>query len=140
MRNSKDIDFTKVDFIVYATDEYLKDIPMFDIVSNYVRLQQISDSRWKADFEINDESFEVMVNTKTNECLLNSEPINAEQFVQLFEGDDVNPNPIIQRITGIDLDDYISEVTYAGGETEYLDIKGRKTLTGRWTRELNTKK
>lgn len=124
MRTSKDIDFVKVDFITYAVDEYLNDIPMYDLVVSYINLYPLSDNAYQGTFN----EQKVVVNTKTNTCYIDGEKIDGEQFVILFEGEDVDPCPIIKKITGVDLDDYISDVTYSDGTTEYLDVKGKKFI------------
>ena len=46
MRTSKDIDFVNVDFITYAVDEYLNDIPMYDLVASYINLYPLSDNTY----------------------------------------------------------------------------------------------
>ena len=127
MRTSKDIDFTKVDFITYAVDEYLNDIPMYELVSHYVELFPLSTNECQA---ILDGNRLLIVNTKSNECYLDGEKITAEQFILFYEGENVDPCPIIKKITGIDLDDYISDVTYNDGTIEYLDVKGKKEFVG----------
>ena len=75
------------------------------------------------------------MNTKTNTCYINGEKIDGEQFVMLLEGEDVDPCPIIKKITGVDLDDYISDVTYSDGTIEYLDVKGKKFFIGGYRKE-----
>ena len=127
MRTSKDIDFTQVNFITYAEDEYLNDIPMYELVSHYVELFPLSKNTCQA---ILDGGRILTVNTKTNECYLDGEKMTGEQFVIFYEGGDVDPVPIIKKITGVDLDDYISDVTYKNGITEYLDIKGKQQFIG----------
>lgn len=138
MRTSKDIDFTKVAFITYAVDEYLKDIPLFSVVSNYVQLYQDNEHTYHGNFVVNEVEHSVYVNTKNNKCVIDGEEYNAEQFVILFEGEG-KETKIIKRITGIDLDDYISDVTYEDGTIEYLDIKGKKQLSGKWIKTKNNK-
>ena len=134
MRTSKDIDFTQVDFITYAVDEYLHDIPMYELVAYYVEFFQISDNECQAVF---DGGAVLIVNTKSNECYFEGEKMNAEQLVSMFEGENVDPCPIIKRITGIDLDDYISDVTYKDGTVEYLDVKDKKQFIGGFEKRLN---
>lgn len=131
MRNSKEIDFTKVNFITYAVDEYLNDIPMYDLVNYYISLFQRDEHTYLG--KLNDR--DVIVNTLTNTCYYEGEVINGEQFVMLFEGEESDPTLVIKKITGIDLDDYISEVTYYDGTSEYLDVKGKKSFMGRWEKK-----
>ena len=127
MRTSKDIDFTQVDFITYADDEYLNDIPMYELVSHYFELYPLSENTCQA---ILDGGRVLTINVKTNECYIDGEKINGEQFILFYEGENIDPVPIIKRITGIDLDDYISDVTYKNGITEYLDVKGKQQFAG----------
>ena len=124
-------------FITYAVDEYLSDIPIFELVTYYVDLYPLSDNIYQATL---DGGRLLSVNTKTNECYLDGELMNGEQIVLFYEGESVDPAPIIKRITGIDLDDYISDVTYKDGTTEYLDVKGKKILNGGWKRVENDRK
>ena len=127
MRTSKDIDFTQVDFITYAIDEYLNDIPMYELVSYYIELFPLDEHVCQA---ILDGNRIISVNTKSNECFLDGEKINGEQFILFYEGERIDPCPIIKKITGIDLDDYISDVTYKNGTIEYLNVKGKKEFKG----------
>lgn len=133
MRSSKDIDFTKVDFITYDVDEYLNDIPMYELVSNYISLFKRNETSYFGQYG----GHTIIVNVKTNECFMDSEKINAEQFATIFEGEEVDPCLIIKRITGIDLDDYISDVTYSDGTTEYLEVKGKNSFVGGWRKMKN---
>ena len=137
MRTSKDIDFTKVDFITYAVDEYLHDIPMYELISHYIELFPLSGNTCQALLE---GDRVLTLNTKTNECYLDGEIMNGEQFILFYEGENADPVPIIKKITGIDLDDYISEITYKDGTVEYLDVKGKKHLIGGWKKVLNDRK
>ena len=137
MKTRKDIDFTQVDFITYAVDEYLSDIPIFELVTYYTDLFPLSSNVYQA---VLDGGRLLSVNIKTNECYLDGELLNGEQIVLFYEGESVDPVPIIKRITGIDLDDYISDVTYKDGTTEYLDVKGKKFLNGGWKRVENDRK
>lgn len=133
MRTSKDIDFTKVNFITYAVDEYLNDIPVYDLVSYYIMLYRIDDHVYKG--KLNDQ--DVTVNAKINTIYYDGEELNGEQFVMMFEGENVDPVPIIKKITGIDLDDYISDVTYFDGTVEYLDVKGKNEFVGGFRKREN---
>ena len=140
MRTGKDVDFTHVDFITYAYDEYLHDIPMIDLVSNYVKLYEINKDSYCGQFNINSEIHQVIVHKGFYLCYVDDEPYNAEQLVILFEGEEVDPVLVIKRITGIDHEDYISDVTYSDGTIELLDVKGKTLLIGRqhqsWIEDL----
>ena len=133
MKSGKDIDFTKVDFITYAVDEYLNDIPMYELVSHYVALYKRDENCCEGMLN----GYHVVVNTNTNKCYVDGELFNGEQFVLFVEGEDIDPCQIIKRITSIDLDDYISDVTYSDGTVEYLDVKGKKFFIGGWKKERN---
>ena len=132
MRTSKDIDFTQVDFITYAVDEYLNDIPMYELVAYYIELFPLDEHFCQA---VLDGERVISINTKTNECFLDGEKIDGEQFVLFYEGEGVDPVPIIKKITGVDLEDYISDVTYKDGTVEYLDVKDKNNLIGGWRKE-----
>lgn len=131
MRTGKDIDFTHVDFITYAYDEYLHDIPMIDLVSNYVKLYEINKDSYWGQFNINGEIHQVIVHKDFYLCYVDDKPYNAEQLVILFEGEEVDPVLVIKKITGVDHEDYISDVTYSDGTIELLDVKGKTLLIGK---------
>ena len=140
MRTGKDIDFTQVDFITYAYDEFLHDVPMYDLVSNYVKLYALGEDSYWGEFEIGDEHHRVVVHKNFYLCYVDNEPLNAEEFVILFEGEKNDPVIRIKQITGIDHDDYISDVTYSDGTIELLDVKGKALLIGKprrmWIEDL----
>ena len=140
MRTGKDIDFTHVDFITYDYDEYLHDIPMIDLVSNYVKLFEIDEDSYWGQFNINGEIHRVIVHKGFYLCYIDDEPYNAEQLVIYFEGEEVDPVLVIKKITGIDHEDYISDVTYSDGTIELLDVKGKTLLIGKqhqiWIEDL----
>ena len=132
MRSWKDIDFTKVDFITYAVDQYLNDIPVYPLISHYLPLYRVDSCIHHGEFD----DKKVVVNDRNNSCYVDGELVSAEEFVQLMEGE-VDTVPIIKKITDIDLNDYISEVTYCDGTTEYLDVKGKSELIGGWRTAKN---
>lgn len=139
MRTGKDIDFTRVDFITYAVGEYWNDIPIYDVVSKYVRLYQTNENTYSGEYEDGNDSHNVVVYRNKNICTVDSEVVNPEEFIALFEGEGVNPVPIIKKLTGVDLDEYISDVTYNDGTTELLDVKGKVLLVGEWKKVTNNK-
>ena len=140
MRTGKDIDFNHVDFITYAIDEYLKDVPILEVVSNYVKVLKYDNDCYTGEYEDSDGIHQVRVHVQANICTVDFEALNAEQFIALFEGENVDPVPIIQKITGVDIDEYISDVTYSDGTTELLDVKGKTLLIGEWKRVINRRK
>lgn len=77
MKTRKDIDFTQVDFITYAVDEYLSDIPIFELVTYYTDLFPLSSNVYQA---VLDGGRLLSVNIKTNECYLDGELLNGEQI------------------------------------------------------------
>ena len=129
MRTGKDIDFTHVDFITYAYNEYLKDIPMLKLASHYISNLELCDDVHSGSFEDSTGIHKVVVDAEVNLCLVDDKPITAEEFVSLFTEDD--PITIIQELTGIDHDEYISDVTYSDGTVELLSVKGKILLIGR---------
>ena len=135
MRTGKDIDFTHVDFITYAITEYWNAIPIFEIVSKYIKLFQIDDDTYSGEFEDSDGIHQVRIHKSINTCTVDFEPCNPEEFITLFEGEDVDPVPIIKKLTGVDLDEYISDVTYSDGTVELLDVKGKTFLMGNYRRD-----
>ena len=135
MRTGKDIDFTHVDFITYAVGEYWNAIPIYDVVNNYVQLFQIDEDTYSGEFINESGHHHIRVHKRTNKCLVDYEYVNPEEFISLFEGEDIDPIPIIKKITGIDIDEYISDVTYEDGTTELLDVKGKTILMGNYRRD-----
>lgn len=128
------IDFTKVWFITYATGEYLSDIPIYDVVNAYASLQKVSDKTYTGEFEDKNGLHKVTVNISTNECYVDYALHNAEQFLALFIEESLITETI-KTLTGVDLDDYISQLDYEDGKTVYLDVKGRTKLKGDWKRK-----
>ena len=137
MRTGKDIDFTHVDCITYAITEYWNAIPIFEIVSKYVKLFQIDDDTYSGEYEDDYGVHQVRVHKSINTCTVDFEPYNPEAFITLFEGDEIDPVPIIKNLTGVDLDEFISDVTYSDGTVELLDVKGKTLLIGDWKRVVN---
>ena len=125
----KPIDFTKVNFLTYATETYLKDIPAYDLVSCYVSLFEWDSGVYQGDFEHNGVSKHVVVNTKTNQCFVDGELMDMEEFLMFFEQEE-EVNEIIKNITGIDLDDYITEIDYEDGTVEIREVKGQFKVDG----------
>ncbi len=140
MRTGKDIDFTHVDFITYAVTEYWNAIPFYELVTNYLKLYQLDDDCYSGEFEDENGVHQIRVHKSSNICTVDFEPVNPEEFIALFEGENVDPIPIIKRITGVDIDEFISDVTYSDGTTELLDVKGKTLLVGDWKRVLNDNK
>ena len=123
------IEWTRVESYVYATETYLNDIPMKELVSAYVKLYKVDKHMYAGEFDINGVSHRVSVNDKINKCFINNVPYDAEQFVLLFEKEGTE-SEIIKRITGIDLDDYICEIYYNDGEIEQRRVKGKFEING----------
>lgn len=140
MRTGKDIDFTHVDFITYAVTEYWNAIPFYELAANYLKLYQIDGDCYSGEFEDDNGVHQIRVHKSINVCTVDFEPVNPEDFIALFEGDNVDPIPIIKKITGVDIDEFISDVTYSDGTTELLDVKGKTLLVGDWKRVLNDNK
>ena len=76
-----------------------------------------------------------MDNAKIFEC--SKELVYAIIEEAKNRGEDVDPVPIIKKLTGVDLDEYISDVTYSDGTVELLDVKGKTLLIGDWKRVVN---
>ena len=112
MFNKKEINWEKVQGCTYDTEKYLKDIPLITLVSYFVKLSSDDGECYFGEFELNNKKNVVRINKKLNIGYLNNELMNPETFVELFIGKDEDPVPVILKITGIDLDDYINEVWY----------------------------
>ena len=112
MRTAKDIDWLHVDFANYSVKDYYNDIPFIKIVSNYIKLIRDDDSKmlYKGEFVKNGIKHTVKIN------------------LDLFEGEGVDPIPIIKELTGIDHEDYCTEVQYSDGTIELLEVKGKCLL------------
>ena len=111
MINKKDIDWIKTTFCTYNTEKYLEDVPLLALVSYFVKLNSDDGINYIGEFELNGEKNKVSINSKLNKGYINGVVINSESFVLMFVGEDVNPSPIILKITGIDLDDYIEDIS-----------------------------
>ena len=68
------------------------------------------------------------LNIDLNDCRVDDEYFNPETFIGLFEGEEVDPIPIIKELTGIDHEDYCTKVQYSDGTTELLEVKGKCLL------------
>ena len=130
MRTAKDIDWLHVDFANYSVKDYYNDIPFIKIVSNYVKLIRDDDSKmlYKGEFVKNGIKHTVKINLDLNDCRVDDEYYNPETFIELFEGEGVDPIPIIKELTGIDHEDYCTEVQYSDGTIELLEVKGKCML------------
>ena len=130
MRTAKDIDWLHVDFANYSVKDYYNDIPLIKIVSNYVKLIRDDDSKmlYKGEFVKNGIKHTVKIKLDLNNCRVDDEYYNPEAFVELFEGEGVDPIPIIKELTGIDHEDYCTEVQYSDGTIELLEVKGKCLL------------
>lgn len=132
MRTGKDVEWTRVDFANYSLRDYYEDIPMIKLASHYVKLTRgehnHDNNQYFGSFERNGRMSFVMVDLSTNKCFIDSELINPEEFISLFEGEDVDPVPIIKEITGVDHEEYCTEVQYNDGTIELLEVKGKCLL------------
>ena len=140
MRTGKDIDFTHVDFITYAVGEYYKDIPIYEIVSNYITLSKIDKESYYGEFNDDLGNHIVIVHTDCNMCMIDYEIVNPEEFILRFEKEGTDPIPIIYKLTGVDHEEYMSDVQYSDGTIELLDVKGKVLLLGDWKRVVNDNK
>lgn len=132
MRKGKDVQWTHVDFANYSLKDYYADISMIRLVSHYVRLtrgeKDFENQQYFGEFEKNGQRHSVFVDIEFNFCNVDGNPINPEEFVILFEGDEKNPTDKIKEITGIDEDDYLTDVTYSDGTVEIFEVKGKCLL------------
>ena len=132
MRKGKDVQWTHVDFANYSLKDYYADIPMIRLVSHYVRLtrgeKDFENQQYFGEFEKNGQKHSVFVDIEFNFCNVDGNPVNPEEFVILFEGEEKNPTDKIKEITGIDEDDYLTDVTYSDGTVEIFEVKGKCLL------------
>ena len=132
MRKGKDVQWTHVDFANYSLKDYYADIPMIRLVSHYVRLirgeKEFENQQYFGEFEKNGQKHSVFVDIEFNFCNVDGNPVNPEEFVILFEGEEKNPTDKIKEITGIDEDDYLTDVTYSDGTVEIFEVKGKCLL------------
>ena len=140
MRTGKDIDLAHVDSITYAVDEYYKDIPIHEIVSNYITLSKIDEETYFGEFNDDIGNHVVIVHMDSNICMIDYEIVNPEEFILRFEKEDTDPIPIIYKLTGVDHEEYMSDVQYSDGTIELLDVKGKVLLLGDWKRVVNDNK
>ena len=132
MRKGKDVQWTQVDFANYSLKDYYADISMIRLVSHYVRLtrgeKEFENQQYFGEFENNGQKHSVFVDIEFNFCNVDGNPVNPEEFVILFEGEEKNPTDKIKEITGIDEDDYLTDVTYSDGTIEIFEVKGKCLL------------
>lgn len=130
MRTAKDINWLHVDFASYSIKDYYEDIPFIKVASNYVKLSRDDEVKtlYKGEFFKNGVKHTVKLNIDLNDCRVDDEYFNPETFIGLFEGEEVDPIPIIKELTGIDHEDYCTKVQYSDGTTELLEVKGKCLL------------
>lgn len=130
MRTAKEIDWLHVDFASYSVKDYYEDIPFIKVASNYVKLSRDDEVKtlYKGEFLKDGVKHTVKLNIDLNDCRVDDEYYNPETFIGLFEGEEVDPIPIIKELTGIDHEDYCTEVQYSDGTTELLEVKGKCLL------------
>ena len=126
MRTAKDVNWLHVDFANYSLDDYYADIPFIRIASHYLKLQRDEnvETLYRGEYEKAGKKHVVLINIDLNDCRVDDEYYNPETFIALFEGEEVDPIPIIKELTGIDNEDYGSEVQYSDGTIELLEVKG----------------
>ncbi len=128
MRTARDVNWLYVDFATYSLNDYA-DIPFIKIAAHCARLSNCSvSSLFEGEYEKNEKKHLVQVDIDLNDCRVDGEYYNPETFIALFEGEDVDPVPIIKELTGIDHEDYCTEVEYSDGSIELLEVKGKCLL------------
>ena len=132
MRTGKEVEWTQVNFASYSLKDYYDDIPIIKIASHYVRLQRDETVRdlYRGSFVRNSIEHHITVDINNNYCLVDEEYLNPEELIIMFEGEDVDPVPIIKKLTDVDQEDYCTEVEYSDGTIELLEVKGKILLIG----------
>lgn len=130
MRTAKDVNWLHVDFANYSLNDYYADISFIRIASHYLKLQRDEkvETLYRGEYEIAGKKHVVLINIDLNDCRVDDEYYNPETFNALFEGEEVDPIPIIKELTGIYHEDYCSEVQYSDGTIELLEVKGKCLL------------
>ena len=130
MRTAKDVNWLHVDFANYSLNDYYADIPFIRIASHYLKLQRDEnvETLYRGEYEKAGKKHVVLINIDVNDCRVDDEYYNPETFIALFEGEEVDPIPIIKELTGIDHEDYCTEVQYSDGTIELLEVKGKCLL------------
>ena len=101
---------------------------MLELASHYIDNFEVYGEMRIGSYQDNKGVHKVVVDTEANLCLVDDQVVNAEEFIGLFT--DKDPIPIIQELTGVNHDEYISDVTYSDGTTELLSVKGKILLVG----------
>ena len=122
MKTRKEINFDLVAFITYYENEYEKDVPVLKIVNNYLNLKENKKGLFLGTFNKNNKMYSVKVDSINNSCFIDDKKISGEEFIEFMEDGKVDPIMIIKRLTGIDLDDYIKEVTYLDGSEDFFEL------------------
>lgn len=132
MRTGKEVEWTQVNFASYSLKDYYDDIPIIKVASHYVRLQrdEIIKDLYRGTFVRDSSEHHITVDITNNYCEIDEEYTNPEELITLFEGEDIDPVPIIKELTDVDQEDYCTEVEYADGTIELLEVKGKILLIG----------
>ena len=120
MKNKAQIDWTKVDFIEYDSDSYIKAIPIIKIVKELTKVIYEDEHSFVGYFENEKGKHNVLCLTNSYICSVDEVSKNAEELIMMIIGEDEDPSLIIQKLTGISLDDYIKSVTYSNGKEEHF--------------------
>ena len=130
MRKPKEVDWLHVSFASYSLKDFYEDVPMIRLVSNYVKLTRNDDitTIYEGTFIKNEIKHHVKVAIDRNSCSIDDKEVNPEEFVEFFEGSEKDPVPIIKEITGVDHDDYLTDVEYSDGTVEIFEVKGKCLL------------
>ena len=117
MRTAKDVDWLHVDFASYSLEDYYNDIPFIKVASHYVRLQRDEhvETLYRGEYEKAGKKHVVLINIDLNDCRVDDEYFNPETFIALFEGEEVDPIPIIKDLTGVDHEMCIRDRSRGGG-------------------------
>ena len=131
-----EIDFTKVESYEYSLSDYFNDVSFYEVASHYLKLNHLRDRIYDYELHIKGESEDkthnLRIDNERNNCLLDYKPIAVEQMVMVLEthtldmDGSVDTNEIIKKITGLDLNNYISHVWYEGGGEDYIQIVHKK--------------
>jgi hypothetical protein len=133
MRTGKDVDWSHVAFATYAYNEFIEDVPAHKIVEHYVKMNPSDNGFFIGYYEDSNGKHKVVSHVDSWFCSVDEKALNAEEFIELFEGEETDPVPIIKELTGIDHEEYMSDVTYNDGTTELLSVKGKILLIG-WSK------
>jgi len=106
----KDMKFRKIITGMFDYDSYFSDIPVLKLVAYYMKLISYDKVIFEGEIEIEQKSYHIKVNHKTNDVFINGEIHSPIYFVHFINGSNCDHFSIIKEVTGINHTNYYYEL------------------------------